>query len=184
MNPDTLGVTIEDGPLAGIKLVRTAARADGEARAIYRDDTYKAAGLDAIFVVDEAGFFPPRSLRSLAFQHPGWQGQLTTVLSGRIYFAAVDLREDSPGFRQWFGVELNETSPQLFVAPGFAQGFCVLSDGAWVALKLTGPHRPEARQVLRFDDPSVGIAWPLPRAIPGPLEQQAVALAELRLSRA
>lgn len=181
---DSLGVTIEDGPLAGIKLVRTAPRAAGEAREIYRDDTYKAAGLDAIFVVDEAGFFGARSLRSLTFQHPGWQGQLTTVLAGRIYFAAVDLREDSPSFRQWFGMELSQSSPQLFVAPGFAQGFCVVSDGASVAVKLTGPHRPEARQVLRFDDPSVGIAWPLAQPIPGPLEQQAMALAELRLSRA
>lgn len=184
MNADNLGMTIEDGPLAGIKLIRSAPRADSEARELYRDDTYKAAGLDAIFVVDEAGFFSARSLRSLAFQHPGWQGQLTTVLSGRIYFAAVDLREDSPSFRQWFGMELSATAPQLFIAPGFAQGFCVLSDGAWVATKLTGPHRPEARQVLRFDDPTIGIAWPLTQPIPGPLERQAVALGELRLSRA
>lgn len=184
MSADAIGTTIEDGPLAGIKFVRPAARAEGEPYELYRDDTYKAAGLDAIFVVDQAGFFPARSLRSLTFQHPGWQGQLTTVLSGRIYFAAVDLREDSPSFRQWFGIELSEASPQLFVAPGFAQGFCVLSEGAWVAMKLTGPHRLEARQVLRFDDPAVGIAWPLARPTPGPLEAQAVALAELRLSRA
>jgi dTDP-4-dehydrorhamnose 3,5-epimerase len=92
------------------------------------------------------------------------QGKLVTVLAGRVWDVAVDLRRDLPSFGQWAGVELSaESGQQLYVPEGCAHGFLAMSDDAVVHYKCTTYWSPEAERTIRWDDPALGIAWPLDR---------------------
>lgn len=124
--------------------------------------TFKDAGLPTEFVQDNHSRSAKGVLRGLHFQYPQWQGKLVRVLSGAIFDVAVDVRKDSPHFGQWIGVTLDsDTKQQLYVPPGFAHGFCVLSDIADVSYKCTTLYKPEDEISLRYDDPDVGIQWPI-----------------------
>ncbi len=91
------------------------------------------------------------------------QGKLVSVVAGSVWDVAVDLRRASPGFGKWFGVELSaENRRQLWVPPGFAHGFAVLSEFADFAYKVSGLYSPKDEHVLRFDDPALGIDWKIP----------------------
>ena len=108
-------------------------------------------------------------LRGLHFQEPHPQGKLVYAMRGEILDVAVDIRVGSPRFLQWVGVTLSgENRRQIYVPPGFAHGFVVLSESALVAYKCTEVYHPEAEASLPWDDPRIGIAWPvgLPPALP------------------
>lgn len=127
----------------------------------YRLDALEAAGIDLGFVQDNHSRSGRGIVRGMHFQ-PG-QAKLVRCGRGAILDVVVDIRVGSPTFGQWEGVELNdETHRQLLVPEGFAHGFCVLSEVADVAYKVTSYYDPAAESGFRCDDADVGIAWPLP----------------------
>ncbi|MBP8304258.1 MAG: dTDP-4-dehydrorhamnose 3,5-epimerase [Phycisphaerae bacterium] len=122
---------------------------------------YRDAGITEEFVQDNISCSCKGTLRGLHFQHPGGQGKLAQVLAGRVFDVAVDIRVSSPSFGRWFGLELSsERCNQIYIPPGFAHGFCVLSDTALFSYKCTAYYDPRTEGGIRWDDPEIGIEWP------------------------
>ena len=129
--------------------------------------TFRAAGLDLNFVQDNHSRSSRGVLRGLHFQNPEPQGKLVRVVSGAVYDVVVDLRRSSPHFGQWVGVELSAANKRMFWVPeGFAHGFLTLEDGTNFLYKCTSRYAPEHEQALAWDDPEVGIIWPLEGIVP------------------
>jgi len=128
----------------------------------------EAVGRHVEFVQDNHSRSQRGVLRGLHYQLPPHeQGKLVRVVSGSVFDVAVDMRRSSPTFGRWAGVELSaENHRQLWIPPGFAHGFLVLSDTADFLYKTTGYYSPQAEAALRWDDPDVGVVWPLGGAKP------------------
>ena len=125
-------------------------------------DFSDATGLNVNFVQDNHSFSRQFTLRGMHYQQEKTQGKLVRVVSGAVYDAAVDLRKDSPTFGKWVGVELSaDNHRQLWVPAGFAHGFLVLSPTAEFLYKTTDYYHPQSEVCLLWNDPSVGIDWPL-----------------------
>lgn len=125
---------------------------------VFRDKT----GVDAQFVQDNHSRSMQNVLRGLHYQIQQPQGKLVRVIQGAIFDVAVDLRRQSPTFAQWVGWELSaENRRQIWVPPGFAHGFVVLSETAEVLYKTTDYYAPQHERCIRWDDPDLAIAWPL-----------------------
>ena len=123
---------------------------------------YAAAGIDIPFVQDNHSRSVQGTLRGMHYQIEQTQGKLVQAVTGGIFDVAVDLRRSSPTFGRWVGTELSEENHrQLWIPPGFAHGFYVLSAAADVVYKCTAPYAAQHERTLRWDDPEVGIAWPL-----------------------
>lgn len=157
-------MTVRETTLPGVLVVEP--RVFGDARGFflerYHAERYAEAGISAAFVQDNHSRSSRGTLRGLHFQRRHPQGKLVEAVRGRIWDVAVDLRPGSPTFGQWEGVTLTEDSHrQLWVPPGFAHGFCVLSDEADVLYKCTDVYRPDDESGVRWDDPDLGIEWPL-----------------------
>ena len=121
-----------------------------------------ATGLDVSFVQDNHSYSKAQVLRGLHYQVRQAQGKLVRVISGAVFDVAVDLRRSSPSFGRWVGARLSaEDKDVLWVPPGFAHGFYVLSDGAEFLYKTTDYWAPEFERTLLWNDPTLGIAWPL-----------------------
>jgi dTDP-4-dehydrorhamnose 3,5-epimerase len=122
-----------------------------------------AAGRPVRFVQDNHSRSAKGVLRGLHWQAaPHTQGKLVRVVRGAVFDVAVDIRPDSPTFKRWVGVELSEDNHcQLWIPPGLAHGFLVLSESADFLYKATTYYAPEAERSLRWDDPTIGVAWPL-----------------------
>ncbi len=119
-------------------------------------------GIADPFVQDNWSRSEKDTLRGLHFQNPNAQGKLVWCTKGSVFDVAVDLRPGSPTRLQWFGVELTEANKkQLFVPKGFAHGFCVTSETADFVYKCTEVYRPADERSLRWDDPALGITWPV-----------------------
>ncbi len=128
----------------------------------YNQRDFEAAGLDMVFVQDNQSMSVKGVLRGLHYQKQYPQGKLVRVIRGRVFDVAVDLRAQSPTYGQWFGVELSaENKKQFYVSPGFAHGFLVLSDEAEFAYKVTDFYHPGDEGGLAWDDPEIGIEWPI-----------------------
>jgi dTDP-4-dehydrorhamnose 3,5-epimerase len=122
---------------------------------------FAAAGLPENFVQDNVSRSARGVLRGLHFQQPYAQAKLVQALDGEIFDVAVDIRRDSPTFGQWVGMTLSaRESRQMYIAPGLAHGFCVLSESALVSYKCTEYYHPEAEVSVLWNDPAIGIAWP------------------------
>lgn len=128
-----------------------------------RRSMLEATRFDGEFVQDNHSHSARGVLRGLHYQiEPHPQGKLVRVVAGAIFDVAVDIRRSSPTFGRWAGIELSEANrTQLWVPPGFAHGFCVLSDTADVVYKTTDFYAPECDRSIRFDDPTIGVEWPL-----------------------
>lgn len=125
-------------------------------------ETFRAAGLDLEFVQDNHSRSSRGVLRGLHYQQPEPQGKLVRVTAGRAFDVAVDLRRSSPTFGQWAGVELSAANKRMFwIPPGFAHGFLSLEDGTDFLYKCTAFYRPAYDHSIRWDDPAIGIDWPL-----------------------
>jgi len=125
----------------------------------------EATGLDVQFVQDNHSRSTKGVLRGLHYQVQQPQGKLVRVVSGTVFDVAVDIRKSSPTFGQWVGVELSaENHRQLWVPPGFAHGFLVLSETADFLYKTTDYYAPEYERCIRWDDSAIGIQWPMKEA--------------------
>lgn len=123
---------------------------------------FAAAGIDLPFVQDNHSRSRKGTLRGLHYQIQQPQGKLVRVLAGEIYDVAVDLRRASPTFGRWLGVTLSaENQAMLWIPPGFAHGFYVLSESADFFYKCTDYYAPEHALAIRWDDPELQITWPL-----------------------
>jgi dTDP-4-dehydrorhamnose 3,5-epimerase len=150
--------------LADVKLI--APRIFGDARGFFMESwnaaAFAAAGIDATFVQDNHSRSARGVLRGLHYQSPHAQGKLVRVVAGAVFDVAVDLRRSSPDFGRWFGTELSAANQRmLWVPPGFAHGFLTLTDDTDFLYKCTTPYAPAHEQCLAWDDPAVGIDWPL-----------------------
>ena len=124
---------------------------------------FSESGIDVHFVQDNFSQSTKGTLRGLHYQIQQPQGKLVRAVSGAVFDVAVDLRKSSDTFGQWIGEVLSEENKhQLWVPPGFAHGFVVLSDTAAFEYKCTDFYAPQFERSIRWDDPDIGIDWPLP----------------------
>ena len=123
---------------------------------------YAERGAGGTFVQDNLSRSTRHTLRGLHLQHPHDQGKLVTVMAGEVFDVAVDIRVGSPTFGLWAGARLSEENHlQMYIPSGFAHGFCVMSDTALFAYKCTEPYHPESEIGLAWNDPQIGIEWPV-----------------------
>ncbi|MBV6468571.1 MAG: dTDP-4-dehydrorhamnose 3,5-epimerase [Nitrospirae bacterium] len=155
---------ITSTPLPGLVQIEPDVFRDPRGRFVelYRQPRYEAAGIDRPFVQDNFSWSVRGTLRGLHYQLGRPQGKLVTVIKGTVFDVAVDIRQGSPTFGQWYGVELSDTNMrQLYVPPGFAHGFCVLSDEAGFLYKCTDLYSPQDERGIVWNDPALSIAWPV-----------------------
>lgn len=138
----------------------------GDARGFFQETwhrrRYAENGIDADFVQDNVSLSQRDVLRGLHLQQPHGQGKLIWVLQGEVFDVAVDLRVGSPTFGRWTSAVLSsETGLQLWIPEGFGHGFCVLSETALFAYKSTDYYAPEHELTVMWNDPEIGIEWPI-----------------------
>jgi dTDP-4-dehydrorhamnose 3,5-epimerase len=151
-------------PLAGVLVIEPKCFGDsrGFFMETYQNERYRAAGINENFVQDNHSRSSKGVLRGLHFTKNKPQAQIVTVMHGRVFDVVVDLRKDSPTFSQWFGLELGENGPrQVYMPPGFAHGFCVLSDWADLHYKVSEYYDPTDEGGLLWNDLDLGIKWPV-----------------------
>lgn len=155
---------VHETPLPGVLVIEPDVFGDqrGYFLETWAQARYAEHGLPATFVQDNLSKSRQGVLRGLHLQHPQGQGKLVSVQLGAVYDVAVDVRVGSPSFGKWFAQELSEENHrQMYIPPGFAHGFCVLSEVALFAYKCTQPYAPQAELGVRYDDPDLGIEWPI-----------------------
>ncbi|MBF0284890.1 MAG: dTDP-4-dehydrorhamnose 3,5-epimerase [Magnetococcales bacterium] len=174
---------VEETGLPGVLVI--SPKVFGDARGFfvesYQAERYRSHGLPERFVQDNASLSRRGVIRGLHYQWPHPQGKLVQVLRGEIYDVAVDVRRGSPHFGRFTAVTLNGDSlRQIYIPPGFAHGFCVLSEEAIFHYKCTDYYHPEHERTLRWDDPALAIPWPLREAgVLSPKDAAAPLLAEM-----
>ena len=128
----------------------------------YHKEVFSENGLDMEFVQDNQSKSKKGVLRGLHFQYTQPQGKLVRVISGEVFDVAVDLRKDSPTYGKWEGVLLSaENKKQFYIPEGFAHGFVVLSDTAEFTYKCTDFYKADDEGGIKWDDPEIGIDWPI-----------------------
>jgi dTDP-4-dehydrorhamnose 3,5-epimerase len=129
----------------------------------WHEKKFVDAGIDARFVQDNHSHSVRHTLRGMHFQIQQPQGKLVRVVLGTVYDAVIDIRRSSPRFGQWVGAELSaENHQMLWVPPGFAHGYLALSEHADLLYRCTDFYAPQQERSIRWDDPEIGIDWPLP----------------------
>ena len=150
--------------LPGVILIEPLVRGDerGFFMETYRADKFAESGIADVFVQDNHSRSARGVLRGLHYQEPHPQGKLVRCTRGELFDVAVDIRRGSPSFGQWYGVNLSETNYRmLWVPPGFAHGFCALSETADLVYKATEIYRGEHDRAILWNDPEIGIEWPI-----------------------
>ena len=128
----------------------------------YHEERYMQAGIQGRFVQDNHSRSSKGTLRGLHYQRQKPQGKLVRITQGEVFDVVVDIRCDSPFFGKWVGVNLSgENYRQLWVPPGFVHGFCVLTDTADFLYKCTEYYYPEDEGAVAWNDPNIGIEWPI-----------------------
>jgi dTDP-4-dehydrorhamnose 3,5-epimerase len=158
---------VETG-LAGLMLIEPRCHRDDRGFFLesFQAERYRDCGILDAFVQDNHSRSRQGVLRGLHFQVKRPQGQIVSVIRGRIFDVAVDLRPASATFSRWYGIELSDAGPrQLYMAPGFAHGFCVLSEFADLHYKVSRLYDNADEGGLVWDDRDVGIRWPIPNPI-------------------
>lgn len=146
---------------------------------------YAEHGIPGPFVQDNQAYSCRGVLRGLHLQHPHGQGKLVQVIEGEVFDVAVDVRRGSPHFGHWVGSVLSaENRRQFYIPEGFAHGYCVLSEAALFSYKCTDLYHPETQFSIRWDDPALGIEWPLEgEPILADKDRDAPRLCEIALER-
>ena len=146
----------------------------------YQQALYKKEGIDCHFVQDNHSYSKKGTIRGMHFQSSPGQAKLVSVVRGKIFDVVVDIRKDSPTFGKWEGVYLDgESHCQLYIPIGFAHGFCVVSDEAHVYYKVSSSYDPVTERGFRYDDPAVGIIWPILKPILSTKDRAAPLLREV-----
>jgi dTDP-4-dehydrorhamnose 3,5-epimerase len=128
----------------------------------YHRERFAAAGLPTDFVQDNHSLSRRNVIRGLHYQIERPQGKLVRAIRGMVFDVAVDLRRSSPTFGRWFGIELSEANrKQVYIPPGFAHGFCALSDVAEVIYRCTDMYHPAGERTILWNDPQLAIRWPV-----------------------
>ena len=155
---------VEQTALPGVLILEP--KVFGDARGFFMEtwnrSRYAEAGLPGEFVQDNVSYSRHGVLRGLHYQSPRAQGKLVHVLEGEVFDVAVDVRVGSPTFGRWAGATLSaQNRRQLWIPPGFAHGFCVTGETALFCYKCTELYAPEHEGSILWNDPAIGIAWPL-----------------------
>ncbi|PYE87300.1 dTDP-4-dehydrorhamnose 3,5-epimerase [Phyllobacterium leguminum] len=158
---------IERLPLAGLAMITPTRLGDhrGYFSEIFKDGWFRENIEDATFVQENESFSAaPGTVRGLHFQiDPFAQGKLVRCIAGKIFDVAVDIRAGSPTYGQWFGTELSmEKGEQLWIPAGFAHGFATLVPDCIISYKVTSPYSAVSDRGLLWNDPAIGIEWPVP----------------------
>jgi dTDP-4-dehydrorhamnose 3,5-epimerase len=172
--------------IAGLLIIEP--KVFGDARGFfletYNERRYREAGLDAAFVQDNVSFSRRGILRGLHYQSPNPQGKLLQVLQGEVFDVAVDVRRSSPTFGKWHGLILSgENKRQFYIPPGFAHGFLVTSESALFQYKCTQLYSPKDEMAVRWDDPAIGIQWPLKDPLLSERDTKALRLQDIPADR-
>ncbi len=159
-----MAMQITETNLAEVRLIQP--RVFGDARGFFMETwnqaRYAEIGLPSTFVQDNLSFSRRGVLRGLHFQNPNGQGKLVYVLQGEVFDVAVDVRLGSPNFGQSATAVLSaDNKRQFYIPPGFAHGFCVTSETALFTYKCTEFYDPKAEASVLWNDPALGIAWPV-----------------------
>lgn len=173
---------VDAADLEGVILIRPDVREDSRGFFLesWHHDRYRAAGIDVEFVQDNHAQSRIGVLRGLHAQHPIDQGKLVRAIRGSIFDVAVDIRRGSSSFGSWFGVHLStDNHQQIYIPPGFAHGYCVLSDVAEIEYKCTDYYSPENELTILWSDPDIGIEWPVDHPILSEKDAAAPTLKEL-----
>lgn len=162
-------LTVETCEIEGLKIITPAVHADqrGYFMETYnQNDLKEQAGIDVVFVQDNQSASSKGVLRGLHYQINFPQDKLVRVIKGEVYDVAVDLRPGSPTYGQWHGELLSEENKkQFFVPKNFAHGFLVLSDYAEFCYKVTDFYHPNDEGGLPYNDPTIGVKWPIPEGM-------------------
>jgi dTDP-4-dehydrorhamnose 3,5-epimerase len=172
--------------LAGLLIIEPDVFGDqrGFFMEIWNGRRYHEAGLPLSFVQDNLSLSCRGTLRGLHFQSPSAQGKLVSVLQGEVFDVAVDIRRSSPTYGKWHGLKLSAKNKLQFYLPaGFAHGFQVLSKTALFHYKCTDYYSPQDELAIRWDDPELAIAWPLPNPVVSRRDAQAPLLRDMPVKR-
>ena len=132
----------------------------------FHGERFKVAGLPIHFPQDNHSLSHENVIRGLHYQIEHPQGKLVRAVRGEVYDVAVDLRRNSPRFGRWFGIYLTERNrKQVYIPPGFAHGFCAVSDEAEVVYKCTDVYHPAGERTILWNDPQLAIRWPVAEPI-------------------
>ncbi|HEY2157587.1 MAG TPA: dTDP-4-dehydrorhamnose 3,5-epimerase [Isosphaeraceae bacterium] len=173
---------VNETRLPGVVVIEPAVHSDdrGFLTEVWNQRRFDEAGLDVRFVQDNLSSSRRGVLRGLHYQWPAAQGKLVYVLQGEVYDVAVDIRAGSPSYGQWIGVTLSsDTKHQIYIPPGFAHGFAVLSATALVLYKCTGYYTPSDEGSIRWDDPAIAIDWPISDPVLATKDAQAPRLTDV-----
>jgi len=174
---------VTPAPIDGVLLIEPDHFSDSRGLFLesYQRERYGSAGVVDDFVQDNYSRSKRHALRGLHFQVRRPQAQLLTVMRGQIFDVTVDLRSGSPNFGRWFGTVLGEDGPaQIYMAPGFGHGFCVLSDGADLHYKVSRVYDPHDEGGLAWNDPDVAIEWPVAAPLLSPRDSGFPRLRDLK----
>jgi dTDP-4-dehydrorhamnose 3,5-epimerase len=175
-------VNVRETELPGVLLIEPVVHRDarGSFMEAWRHSRYAQAGMPRPFVQQNVARSTRGVLRGMHFQHPFPQDKLVYVLDGAIFDAVVDLRVDSPSFGRTLSIELSaENARQLYVPGGFAHGYCVLSESALVAYHCTAEYHRDAERAIAWNDPQVGIVWPVAAPLLSDKDRQAPRLDQI-----
>lgn len=175
-----------DLPLQGLKLIELQLHRDSRGFFVerFQEERFHAAGLPYRFMQDNHSRSAPRVLRGLHFQSRPAQGKLVGVVHGRIWDVVVDIRPDSKTFGKHYGIELSDQNGLLlWIPPGFAHGFCVVGDEpADLLYKVDAVYDPRGEGGIRWDDPDLGIAWPVQRPTVSDRDQKLISFRDFASS--
>lgn len=176
---------VHSTPLAGLVVIEPRVFADSRGFFLetFHAERYAELGLPVQWVQDNLSRSVRGTLRGLHYQRQHPQGKLVYVTHGAVWDVAVDLRKPSPTFGRWFAIELtDENHRQMYIPPGFAHGFCVLSETADFAYKCTDKYRPEDECTVLWNDEDLAISWPdvTPRIL-SPKDERGLPLASANL---
>jgi dTDP-4-dehydrorhamnose 3,5-epimerase len=172
---------IENEYLNGVKVIVPRVFYDnrGYFTEAYRKDSFSDLGISHDFLQDNHSLSMRGVIRGLHFQWDAPMAKLMRVTQGRVFLVSVDIRKGSPTLGQWVGVEVSaENKRQVFALPGFARGFCVLSDVAELQYKCSAIWNPKAEGSIRWDDPDIGIEWPVDKPIMSQKDVEGMSLQE------
>ena len=158
-------ITVEKTPIDGLVVITPKVFGDerGYFMETYNIADFTEAGIDCTFVQDNQSASKKGVLRGLHFQKEHSQAKLVRVFNGEVFDVAVDMRKGSETYGKWFGVRLSgENKKMLFIPEHFAHGFLVLSDYAEFAYKCTDLYHPDDEGGIIYNDPDIGIDWPVP----------------------